>query len=390
MPTILAIDDEQIYLKMIAHALKPLGYEVQFATNGKQGITTAVASQPDVIISDVMMPEMNGYEMTKNLRRDPRFSQTPILILTSQAELGDKLLAFEAGADDYMSKPFEPAELVARLEGGSDAARVFCVHSLRGGAGCSSFAVNLAVGLWELWNKPTILIDSVQTAGQIAVMINSSLKRTWVDIADVTADELDFEYLDTIIGKHQNGIHFITGPTTPISAEMVKKDTIQASIELVSPRYDYVVCDLPHDFSEISVTLLNAAETIILLLAPEMASIRAAVAALNVYKRLGYEDDKIKVVLNWTFKSPGLDQEQIERALSIPINLIVPHAPEQFIVALNLGMPILLHSPESQISTIFENIAYRLSKENHKSLPPGVPTKTWQRVNKRLKKGKRW
>ena len=79
MPRILVIDDEPIYHKMIEHALRPLGYDVDFASSGAQGLNAAAALEPDVVITDVLMPGMNGYEVVRRLRRNPRFIYIPVL-----------------------------------------------------------------------------------------------------------------------------------------------------------------------------------------------------------------------------------------------------------------------------------------------------------------------
>jgi CheY-like chemotaxis protein len=115
MAHILIIDDEPIYHRMIAHALEPLGHHVDTALNGLEGLKAARNLRPDLIITDVMMPDITGYEVTRRLRREPAFSNTPILVLTSQAEMQNRLEAFESGADDHMTKPFDKAELLALL-----------------------------------------------------------------------------------------------------------------------------------------------------------------------------------------------------------------------------------------------------------------------------------
>src|SRR5215211_6531248 len=115
MTRVLVIGDEPINLQLVARVLEPLHYELHFSENGKDGVTKARNLVPDIIITDVMMPEINGYEVTRILRREPQFASTPILVLTAQAGLQDKLKSFEAGADDHLTKPFEPAELVVRV-----------------------------------------------------------------------------------------------------------------------------------------------------------------------------------------------------------------------------------------------------------------------------------
>src|SRR5689334_17605357 len=115
MARILFIDDDKINHQLVAKALQPLGHQISYAEDGTSGLAQARNLKPDLIITDVIMPDINGYEVTRQLRRDKLFAATPVLVLTAQSGLQDKLQAFESGADDYLSKPFEPAELVARV-----------------------------------------------------------------------------------------------------------------------------------------------------------------------------------------------------------------------------------------------------------------------------------
>ena len=344
---------------------------------------------------------MNGYEVVRRLRKNPRFMYVPVLVLTSKAELGDKLAAFESGADDYMSKPFEPEELIARLgvllkraqinrayldtERTKVAeAQTIAVHSLRGGLGASSMAVNLAIGFWEIWQKPTLLVDTVLTAGQVALMLNAPLKRTWADLWNVAPADLDQTVLNTIIGQHKHGLNFIAGPTLPSEAEMIDADLLRSAINLLRATNEYIVIDLPHDFSEIAVNMLDTANIVLLMLAPEMASIRAAAVALDTYRKLGYDEAKIKLVMNNLFEHGGLNRKKIEDALHVPISLEIPFANIDFVRAVNVGKPVLYSSSNTEITGLFENLAFNLSKEEHKSIPPSQPSVAWRNVYKRL------
>ncbi|MDI6693809.1 MAG: response regulator [Anaerolineales bacterium] len=368
MKRLLIVDDEKIYQMMIAHAVKPLEFEVHVTDDGEKALQVANQNPPDVMIADVLMPKLNGYELTRRLRRDPRFAHIPIMILTAQADLNNKLEAFEAGADDFMSKPFEPAELVARLnvllrrsepvkiiEPAGQAvsrskARFYAVHSLRGGVGCSSIAANLGVALTKAHSKTTLVLDLVLTAGQIALMFNMPLKRTWADIAHIRPDELDWEALQTIIGKHDSGVFVIAAPTFPTEAELLSPELLTSALQLLRSNFDYIVVDLPHDFSGPVIEVLDLAETILLLLAPEVASVRAAAAALDTYRRLEYPTEKIKAVLNWTFERRGIRRKNIEMALNHPIELVLPFASELFVEAINHGRPWVYERPDEKVS----------------------------------------
>ncbi|MCG2786231.1 MAG: response regulator [Anaerolineae bacterium] len=115
MTNVLVIDDEPVFHSLVTRALERLNFTVSYAENGVSGLSMARSLKPDIIISDVMMPGIIGYEVVRSLRREPEFAQTPILMLTAQSGLQDKLKAFEAGADDNLTKPFEPEELAARV-----------------------------------------------------------------------------------------------------------------------------------------------------------------------------------------------------------------------------------------------------------------------------------
>ena len=397
MPKILTIDDEPLMRKLILAALKPLGYDMLAAADGLEGISLAQKELPDLIITDVMMPGIQGYEVCRRLRRDPRFARTPILVLTSQSELDEKLQGFEAGADDYMLKPFQSAELAARVSvllrraetakpdaPLADAARLIAVQSLRGGIGSSSLAVNLALALNGLWGTPTLLMDLVLTAGQVALMLNTPLKRTWADLGKMAPADLEPDILQSIIGQHESGLRLIAAPTYPAEAEELTADLLEAAIQQLRPQYDYLVADLPHDFSNVAIQSLDAADLILLLIAPEIASIRAAVAALDTYTKLGYPPEKIKLVLNWTFERGGLPAKDIQKTLRLPIALVLPFAPDKFVGSINRGRPLLFAQPEDPLSGLIEDFAFQLSKDRHKAVPPSVPSPAWLRVSKRL------
>ncbi len=110
--TILVVDDEKRLAALVESYLTQEGYRVATAYNGKEALSAAEKYKPDLIILDLMMPEMNGYEFMRNQRAK---NDTPIIMLTAKVEDDDKVIGLELGADDYVTKPFKPRELMARV-----------------------------------------------------------------------------------------------------------------------------------------------------------------------------------------------------------------------------------------------------------------------------------
>ncbi len=402
MTRILVVDDEPINHSLVARALEPLGVELESAPNGADGIAKARRWKPDAIITDVMMPDITGYELTSTLRREAQFASTPILILTAQSGLQDKLQAFEAGADDHLTKPFEAAELQARItallrraqasktqvETLTREGRMIAVHSLRGGTGCSTLAVNIGISLASLWSS-TVLVDLTMTSGQVALMLNKTLRRTWADIARFGGGELDLDAIRSITDDHDSGLTFVAAPTLPTEAIPLQPETIAGVLSALKMQYEYLIADLSHDFSDLTLQALDLADVILLVASPDMASVRAAFAAMDTYDKLGYSKDKLKLVLNATFPRAGLAKEKIEAALGLQSSIIIPYTDTLFVDAINYGRPPVYERPNEPVCGLLEDFAFHISQDQHKKSKPENPTAAWKRVYKRYQERKR-
>lgn len=113
--TVLVADDEPDVRELIAYRLRRSGYDVIEAMDGQEAFELATTRVPSLAVLDVMMPKLDGYELTRRLRADDATRDIPIILLTARAQEADVARGFEAGADDYLRKPFNPDELVARV-----------------------------------------------------------------------------------------------------------------------------------------------------------------------------------------------------------------------------------------------------------------------------------
>jgi two-component system phosphate regulon response regulator PhoB len=112
---ILVVEDEQPIREMVAYALRRAGFEVREAGNSQDARVKLADARPDLMLIDWMLPDMSGLELTRQVKRDPGTRDVPIIMLTARAAEGDKVAGLDGGADDYMTKPFSPRELLSRI-----------------------------------------------------------------------------------------------------------------------------------------------------------------------------------------------------------------------------------------------------------------------------------
>lgn len=398
---ILVVDDDPIGFQITSKTLSSAGYEVLRAGNGAAALQQVDEWRPDLIILDVLLPDMDGYEVCRRLRRNAGTAHLPILVLTSQESLEERIKSFEAGADEFITIPYQPPELQARvkvllqrvaLKGGHESphqeGKIIAVFSLRGGVGVSTLAANLAISLAQLWNVPTALVDLCLMAGQSALMLNIAPRNTWADLADVALETIDAELVNNVLMPHASGTFLLAAPRRPEESERIAAERVARVLSILSAHYQYIVLDLPHDFHATTLAGLNRAQAILALMAPDLASVRAMSSALDVFASLRYPRENICLVLNTTFEHNALEQSVIENALRSLFDLVIPFAPE-VVGAINAGIPVVMGAPNTRVGAVLEDFAFQISKTEHHDQRPEHPTKAWQRTAHRIGPQKR-
>ena len=394
---ILAVDDNLVNLKVVSATLEKGGYTVETAQSGPKALEMVDRFRPDLILLDINMPDMDGYEVCRRLRKKQSTTAIPVIMLTANDTLEEKIKGFEAGADDYLTKPFQPAELLVRIgvllrratrvqsEKTSINSKVSAVFSLRGGVGVSVFAANLAAGYRQIWGESVVLVDMVLNMGQSALMLNLPLRNTWADLGSIPPAEIDEEVVKNVLLEHASGLNVLAAPRTSVEGEAVQIDSIRKVLDVLRANFSYIVLDLPHDFSDVTLTGLDYADEVILLMAPELASVRASVGALEVFDTLGYSRNDIHIGMNWIFERKGLAKGDIENVLKKPFEFMIPFASEPIVTSINLGNPPVFEGETSPLGALFEDIAFNFSKEEDRKNRPAEPSDAWLRLLERQK-----
>ena len=170
----LVVEDEADVAEMIRYNLGKEGYDVRLAGNGTDALRLAKEAKPDVILLDIMVPQLNGWEICRRLKQDRETVAIPVIMVTGRVEEGDKVLGFEMGADDYVTKPFSPRELLARVRavtrrgrlGDADGAQVLRAGDLE--IDRQRFEVKMKGRLVELTRKEfDLLATLIRTPGRV-------------------------------------------------------------------------------------------------------------------------------------------------------------------------------------------------------------------------------
>ncbi|GAG90070.1 unnamed protein product, partial [marine sediment metagenome] len=179
---ILVIEDDPSALRLIEYTLQQEGYQVLTVPNGLEGLRKARREEPDLIIIDIMLPGIDGFEVCHRLRAEPQTAKLPILILSAKAREMDKATGLTVGADDYMTKPADPLEIISRVESllakktAAKSEMVAFVGSKRG-AGTTTLVVNVAIALSQA-GKRVIVVDLCPYGGTIVEYLGLEPRHT--------------------------------------------------------------------------------------------------------------------------------------------------------------------------------------------------------------------
>ena len=346
--------------------LQRQGYQISAATNGQQGLDKAFEEDPDLILLDVMMPDMDGYEVTRRLRQNPSTVDTPILMFTAKSQLDDKVIGFEVGANDYLTKPTHPSELQARVKtllsrtsdkrGVAASTRdgsqgyVIGVLGARGGLGATTMAVNLEAGLHTRTKGEVIVAEMLPGQGALALDMGATNSKGLVDLlslnrlSDITRDKVH-----SSLFPHPSGLKLLLASDRPRDMNLASQTAnYEAVVRTLAAMARFVILDLGmgiQPFAEKTLPLCN--ETLIVLEGAPNTIIHTK-ALIDDIAALGIPRKQINVALNNRVRSDTqLPSSQVQTKLDHEIISTLTPAPELFVQASRMQTPAILCQPDS-------------------------------------------
>lgn len=382
MAYILVIDDDHDFRSVLKLMLTRLGHSPTLASRGEEGLTLAVSNRYDLIILDLMLPDLDGFEVTRRLRTATRTRSLPILILTARSQAADREGALEAGADGYVTKPVDPRELATKITemlslaratppprvetvpparsitqplsqptqpggwlppaGPPPGGRVLTVLGFRGGVGKTTLAVTLAGALTRAGRR-VCLVDLSPAIGQVTVQIRSRPKTTWADLPPA----LDQQALAALLLRHESGLCLLAAPAQPVRAGLTTSVT-QALLHYLRTLFTDVVVDAAPLLDEATQTAAGVSRAVWLVLAPEIVAVETTRGALRALNALGVSDAQTRVILNHPTAEASVPQTAVEKALGRHLDGVIAFERAQA-AALAQGVPLIFSQPQAAL-----------------------------------------
>ncbi len=381
---ILIIDDDLDTLRLVGLMLQRQGYQISAATNGQQGLDKAFEEDPDMILLDIMMPDMDGYEVTRRLRQNPSTMETPILMFTAKTQLDDKVIGFEVGANDYLTKPTHPSELQARVKallarasekkGAVSTVRsenqgfIIGVMGARGGLGASTLAVNLAAGLHSRTKSEVIVAEMLPGRGALALELGAAVSRGLTDLLSVNkTSELTRDKVREALTHHGSGLKMLLASDRPRDMHLVSQTvSYDAIVTSLAGLARFVVLDLGAGLQPFIEKIIPHCDEMMVVLEGVPNTIIVAKALINDITALGINAKNVHPVLNNRVRSDTqLPSSQVQSKLDHEIVSTLTPAPELFVQATRIQSPAVLCQPESltarQITKLVEFVIERES-----------------------------
>jgi pilus assembly protein CpaE len=367
---VLVVDDDLNIQRVLVFALKQEGYEVMVASDGAAGVAMALDAKPDLVLMDVAMPKLDGYAATQQIRAAEKGERVPIIMLTSEADVEQRVRGLRAGADDDIVKPFHPLELMARIKallarGGPATAKAGAeaptlgklglFYPAKGGVGTTTIAINTAIALARELKRRTALIDANLQFGDLRVFLDLGLDTASI-VSAVSENDLDLDLFRTMFVHHRSGIELLLAPNSPAAADIVVERQREAPgvvsnmLALARRLYDYTLVDMSQAIDDFNLQLFDEADVIYVVMTADLSCLKNVPLVLETMDSLGYEKGKVQLVLNRSNAYTGINVSNAESALGRKIDYQVINEYRGAISALNSGEPFMSSRADAPLS----------------------------------------
>jgi pilus assembly protein CpaE len=368
---ILIVDDDAETLRLVSLMLQRQGYQVLSAQNGEQALQLIQTDSPDLVVLDIMMPDVDGYQVSQRIRNSPGRSDLPILMFTAKNQVDDKIAGYEAGADDYLTKPVHPAELIAHIKAlltrrrapaAAATTRGYCVGIMgpKGGMGCSTLALNLAITYYQISKQPVIAAETRSAMGSWATTLNLSTTEGLSTLLRQKPETLVPEEIENYLVRTTYGPRLLLASNRLADAELLTAiPQLVRMVQGLCQLAPFVVLDIGTPANPSIEKMIDLCNELLVLTEAQPESIQRTKALLDQLKEQSASKTKLinLVVVNRQRVDLQISIDQLRDTLGFNPITVIPPAPEQAYQAMMRCVPMTHVLPDSIVTRQIVHLA---------------------------------
>ncbi|HWQ83740.1 MAG TPA: response regulator [Anaerolineales bacterium] len=381
---ILIVDDDIDTLRLVGLMLQRQGYEISAASNGIQALAMVQAEHPDLILLDLMMPDIDGVEVTRRLRSADDTKDVPIIMFTAKTQVEDKIEGFEAGADDYLTKPTQPRELFVHVKAvlartnktkktgpigmpKGDRGYVVGVLAARGGLGVSTLVLNLGVALAQRYKKDVILGEFRPGQGIISLELGQTRADGLTHLLQLDPTAIDRRALDSELVSHSTGVRLLLASPQPRDAKyMNRPEVYEAIARQLAYMTRYLLLDLGSSLTPMVEQVVGLCNEIMVIVEPVPQTVLQTKALIEDLIDKGVPSDNVTTILvNRVRSGMQLSWSQVQDQLGRPVSMIFTPAPDLAYQASMKNIPMVLQQADSLTAQQFVKLAEKVAMKTN-------------------------
>lgn len=366
---ILIVEDDPQMLRLLGLTLEKEGYRIAAAQTASAARTQLQAGIPDLIILDVMLPDISGLDLCHELRQQPATAAIPILMLSALSQVSDKIAGLKAGADEYVVKPVDSLELVARVgslferaqrmrgDGGPEGGQVVSFLGAKGGLGTTTTLINVGACL-SLQGKRVIVAELRPGLGHLQTMLGLAAGDGTLGLYALDPSHIHARSVIAWVVRHTSGLQVLSAPTGLRPELRIDVEQARAIVAALTALADVVLIDLPPFPTPESEAAIGVSDRVILTMEPTRIGLESA-AAMAAYAKAHARPaaDLRVVIINRAPLASPVAVRQIQERLGWMVLGGVPPAPDECARAQQLGSPVIQSAPDSTVAQACKELA---------------------------------
>lgn len=353
---ILIIEDDFDSLDILRQELLAHDYQVLTATNGVEGLRAAQTEEPDLLILDIMLPGLDGFEVCHRLRTTSQTKELPIIMLSAKAQDNDKSTGLKVGANKYLTKPVNLSQLVASVEQllarkspiSPTKRRAIAFIGSKGGVGTSTVVANIAIALAQ-GGSSVVLIDFCPYLGTVPLLLGLQPEHATSNLPESPGG------LEALLITHESGVRVLPSPQTAEDYRKISPSDVEKLVEELRTMAQYLLIDIPGHPSNITEVALIKCDLVAVVARSSPGSLASIDSTTSLLTKLGIERERLRIVL-----IESGEPSKMYFKVAFPLFGTLPYDAKGRFEGEERRTPIILAEPNSAMASSLRELAHRI------------------------------